>query len=270
MSGTSNTTTTTSTTEQSDTNSAPTPTAAAAAAAASGTVDDSSATQTVDARYAGDPEPSFPIRDLTWERYKRLVENNVEEDDEDKLDDTFIPTRLRPLIDVVSPRIPAKTYHEEVVSCALMSSRVIADFVTYRHCKDYQRTLPPFLAEIQSKRSKQRRILLFTLDPKVGHYGVMCSQTKKVYGAMEIRYHESHPMSAVDSAVNHTDYLYEGYVYDTKARPFTLNYKIKLERALPWGRFEALHENLESTFYFTFKCRGHYQGGIQFPLASLD
>ena len=151
MSGTSNTATTTSTTEQSDTNSAPTPTAAATAA--SGTADDSSATQTIDARYAGDPEPSFPIRDLTWERYKRLVENNVEEDDEDKLDDTFIPTRLRPLIDVVSPRIPAKTYHEEVVSCALMSSRVIADFVTYRHCKDYQRTLPPFSPKFKVKEA---------------------------------------------------------------------------------------------------------------------
>ena len=150
-----------------------------------------------------------------------------------------------------------------------MSSRVIADFVRVPRFPDYQRTLPPFLAEIQSRRSKQRRILLFTRDPKVGHYGVMCWQTKNVYGSMEIRYHESHPMSAVDSAINHTNYLYEGYVYDTRSRPFTLNSKLKVERALPWGRCEALHKNLESTYYFAFKCRGHYQGGAQSPLSSL-
>ena len=65
-----------------------------------------------------------------------------------------------------------------------------ADVVNVQHF--YQRP-HPYIAEIQSRRSRQSRILLFTLYPKFGHFGALCSQTKKVYGGMEIRYYEYHP-----------------------------------------------------------------------------
>ena len=49
-----------------------------------------------------------------------------------------------------------------------------------------------------------------------------------------------------------------------------LNYKLKVEKALAWGKYEALHKNLDSTFYFAFKCTGHYVVGSEFPMSKLE
>ena len=216
--------------------------------------------QSEDTRYPGDPEPNL----CSIHRHG----SNANEDDSDDTSHQQIPRRLLPLIDLLSPSPPAKTHHEELLRCALPTSRAIADYTTLPF--SLQRPLPPFLAEVHSRRSRQRRILLFTLEPKIGHYAIMSKSTNTVLGAMEVRYHESHPMASVDHARNHCDYLYEGLVHETKSRPFMLLFKLKVERALPIGKFEALHENIEQPFYFSFKCLGHYDGGFQFPLMKLD
>ena len=53
--------------------------------------------------------------------------------------------------------------------------------------------LSPISPKFRVKEADNVAFALFTLDPKIGHFGVLCSQTKKVYGGMEIRYHEYHP-----------------------------------------------------------------------------
>ena len=216
-----------------------------------------------DTRYDGDPEPT-PGSSIDG-----LIDKHSSNKDKDCDDTTHgIPNRLRPLVDLLCTPLPAKTYHEELVRCALPTSRAIADYTTSGF--GITRPLPPFMAEVHSRRSRQRRIFLFTIEPKIGHYALMCKSTDTVFGAMEVRYHESHPMASVDSARNHCDYLYEGLVHDTKTRPFTLLFKVKVERAIPIGNFEALHEDLWDPFFFTLKCLGHYDDGIEFPLTQLD
>ena len=94
-------------------------------------------------RYPVENEPSYPRIDLTYAKYKLHIENDEEDDDK-------IPTRLRPLIKLVSPPIPDKTYQEEVLSCALTSSRVFADVVNVQHF--YQRPLPLSCRNSESKK----------------------------------------------------------------------------------------------------------------------
>ena len=225
---------------------------------------DTSTNLSEDTRYHGDPEPTL------GSLINGLIDKHAASNAERESDDTSqgIPNRLLPLIDLLSSPPPAKTYHEELLRCALPTSRAIADYTTLSFSNT--RALPPFMAEVHSRRSRQRRILFLTIEPKIGHYAIMCKTTNAVFGAMEVRYHESHPMASVDSARNHCDYLYEGLVHDTKTRPFSLLFKLKVERALPIGKFEALHEDVWTPFFFTFKCLGHYDNGFEFPLTKLD
>ena len=170
-------------------------------------------------RYPVENEPSYPRIDLTYAKYKLHIENDEEDDDK-------IPTRLRPLIKLVSPPIPDKTYQEEVLSCALTSSRVFADVVNVQHF--YQRPLPLSCRNSESKKQTTSHFALHSWSQNRTFRSFMFTNQEGLWWNGD-PLSRVPPMTAVDSAINHTNYLYEGYIYDTKRRPFSLitNWKSK-------------------------------------------
>jgi hypothetical protein len=184
-----------------------------------------------------------------------------------------LPEHLKPLLNLFSSRAPQNhVFHYDLDQIALPLSRLLADLTKRRSSGRPAPPLPKYVVELQSRKSLQRRYFSFKNDPKNGIYAIMKKDSFEIYGRCEIRYHESHPCAYLESAVIQEKFLYEGYVYNTEYRPFGMCHKIKVERAIPVGRYEFLHEDYccSAPLIIDVKCYGNYECGSSFPLRYLN